>query len=825
MSNVYIFTNCGAYGRSGPNQSQISSGYPAGNPLYGKVTSNNGVQSWVVPEDGTYTIEARGAQGGVPITYQTKGGLGAIVSGTFNLKAGTVLKILVGQKGCAYGYDGGGGGGSFVAAVDPTSPYTFLVTGDPIKPLIAAGGGGGGACNNNGMDASITPNGTIGATPGSGGEGGYNGNGGTASSNGYGSAGGGFATAGVYNGHSGNDYPGASFLAGGLGGSSAYDETAISGCGGFGCGGGTHGNGWGGGGGGGWSGGSTSSGSQFGGGGGGSYNSGGFQTFNVSNYGHGLVLITKGVAKNETYNFTNCGATGRYGPTQNQIDTNYIGTNLATRVVSNGGIQIWTVPKTGLYYIETYGARGGNQPDYGLTGSGFGRIMRSLVELKAGDRLKILVGQMGLDASGDFTAGGGGGSFVTMMDNTPLVIAGGGGATSSDSAGLSAYIETVTAQNKKPGYGFDSSVPPGGGGGGLLTDGLASFSDGQGRAFVNGGIGGGAGGGCGVGGFGGGGGAADEVGAGGGGYTGGYPCDGPSEGGASFIASNSVIMDFSGGLSYDTGKVTISMIYTNSVFYFIEQDDKLYMPNEQNYDIINDTFGYIPKAEVFDYINNDLFASTFTSNSASLLFKDFKLYDGTSYKTINPIKYFDLKKAKIFAVIKDDTIKSNALRIDYKVNKDALVNKCQIQLKDNIVITNKIYDRHFAITSTKSIITMIKKYEKYYNKNWGVDSNTNILNTGIPTDSIIDYNIEADVINLTIAFTDNIYNSADKLSQIKLIAKTGNNYRLLKSNELDVKSNDDYIFITFKNAHTELVVNKLHKKQDRTILVNTLSEF
>src|SRR5688572_15323246 len=76
-----------------------------------------------------------------------------------------------------------------------------------------------------------------------------------------------------------------------------------------------------------------------------------------------------------TYTFTNCGATGKFGPTQGQVNAAYAATNLnGTVVVTGNGIQTWTVPTTGLYRIETYGAQGGTESvnKYG----GRGAIMR-----------------------------------------------------------------------------------------------------------------------------------------------------------------------------------------------------------------------------------------------------------------------------------------------------------------------------------------------------------------------------------------------------------------------------------------------------------------
>lgn len=89
------------------------------------------IQSFTVPDTGTYLLRAYGAQGG-----GANGGLGARVSGLFPLTAGDELLILVGQRPVG---DTGGGGGTFIALADPGNP------GDPAHAtaLLIAGGGGG----------------------------------------------------------------------------------------------------------------------------------------------------------------------------------------------------------------------------------------------------------------------------------------------------------------------------------------------------------------------------------------------------------------------------------------------------------------------------------------------------------------------------------------------------------------------------------------------------------------------------------------------------------------------------------------------------------
>ena len=136
----YTFTTLGAKEETGPVS---TSGY-LGTPLEGRVNLKNGIQIWTVPVTGSYVIEATGGSGANgtfghsymrPIPWRL-GGLGAKITGTFQLVKGTQLKILVGQEGGtshrkSREMPGGGGGGSFVTLLDNT-------------PLVIAGGGGGG---------------------------------------------------------------------------------------------------------------------------------------------------------------------------------------------------------------------------------------------------------------------------------------------------------------------------------------------------------------------------------------------------------------------------------------------------------------------------------------------------------------------------------------------------------------------------------------------------------------------------------------------------------------------------------------------------------
>ena len=133
------------------------------------------IQKFTVPRSAKYLIKALGARGGThsydygyrPGTYY--GGHGAAIEGTFRLTKGTILSIVVGQRGgdsvevkggqsttmtaAQLGLSiednagTGGGGGSFV--------YTATNV-----LLLAAGGGGGASGGYNGVDGQAGTSGT-----------------------------------------------------------------------------------------------------------------------------------------------------------------------------------------------------------------------------------------------------------------------------------------------------------------------------------------------------------------------------------------------------------------------------------------------------------------------------------------------------------------------------------------------------------------------------------------------------------------------------------------------------------------------------------------
>ena len=269
-----------------------------------------------------------------------------------------------------------------------------------------------------------------------------------------------------------------------------------------------------------------------------------------------------------TRTFTNCAQTGIAGPSQAQCNTAYSGTTLQGFVTVTSGIQYWTVPSTGTYIIEVWGAQGGN----GAGTGGYGARMKGTFQLVAGQQLKIIVGQRG---GSDSAGGGGGGTFVTNTANTPLIIAGGGGGGTVYSSIFDASMQATTSTTAKSssggsnlggvggGGGLSNTQHSGGGGGGLTGNGQfvapALYFGHGGTAFVNGGVGGSiyyvyA---NGLGGFGGGG-RSSHNGGGGGGYSGGaggYHSTQRSGGGGSYNSGSA--QSNSDGVNTAMGYVTI----------------------------------------------------------------------------------------------------------------------------------------------------------------------------------------------------------------------------------------------------------------------------
>jgi len=282
-----------------------------------------------------------------------------------------------------------------------------------------------------------------------------------------------------------------------------------------------------------------------------------------------------GVVKaQQSYTFTSAGVTGPTGPTQGQLNTAYLSTNLNGSVVATGGIQTFTIPSTGPYRIRAIGGQGGYN-------GGFGSSMSGDYTLTAGTVLKILIGQAGTQlGNGSYVAGGGGGgSFVSSLANVPYVVAGGGGgagdgyiggAVNNTIVGISAALITTGYAFPFPTGGVNGGsggnggtcAPslPAGSGAGIFGNGNVCSSGSAPLSYTNGGAGGtGTSGGSGDGGFGGGaGGYSSGVGnrgGGGGGYSGG--------GGGTAVSSEPQSPGGGGG-SFNSGVNQVNAISTST---------------------------------------------------------------------------------------------------------------------------------------------------------------------------------------------------------------------------------------------------------------------
>ena len=143
-----------------------------------------------------------------------------------------------------------------------------------------------------------------------------------------------------------------------------------------------------------------------------------------------------------TITFTRCNATGRAGPSYSACTSAYSSaTNQAdwrtnkARFYVVQGIQYWVVPKDGSYEIETAGA--GRATTY----DGRGAIVKSTHTLKAGEVLRIQVGQQGSQNTSDTSNWGGHGASACSVVRRfgdyhiliPLSIGGGGAGFSGNS--------------------------------------------------------------------------------------------------------------------------------------------------------------------------------------------------------------------------------------------------------------------------------------------------------------------------------------------------------------------------------------------------------
>ena len=516
-ADEFTFDNGGITGTTGPTLSQCRTSYGGSlnDGSWWNDNSNNwldmttnGIQKWIVPQSGTYSIEVWGAAGGG--SQYTSGGSGQKIKSEFELFENDVISILVGQMGNTIThYNSGGGGGTTVfksglnitggggggSGYNTTANQGSGSLANSHAPAYSGTATGG----NDGWNGKYSSTHGIPTNTAGGGDGGTNGLGGkvavhvnaNSSSGRSGGGGGGYSGDGDSSTYTGTSNTtrigrgGLAFINGGVGGASEVVGYVMNG--GFGGGGSGDWHWWtGGGGGGGYSGGGG--GNHYGGGGGGSSTSSAATVTTVgTNTSHGRVII-KAVAYSvasipnnnislsilksmyidsgitsatghanligalytfTAHTFTNCGKSGRNGPTYTECINDYGSSgnwwnntdyyDVVGSAASNG-IQLWTVPATGDYYIDAYGASGGDSVPYNNNQwlGGRGARMKGLFTLTGGDKYMILIGQegsAGVTPAAVLSLGssGGGGTFFIKGDDytngafSNLLIAAGGG--------------------------------------------------------------------------------------------------------------------------------------------------------------------------------------------------------------------------------------------------------------------------------------------------------------------------------------------------------------------------------------------------------------
>ena len=146
-----------------------------------------------------------------------------------------------------------------------------------------------------------------------------------------------------------------------------------------------------------------------------------------------------------------------------------------------GSEQMFNVPITGDYLLETWGASGGNANGYF---GGYGGYSRGIIQLNRGDKLYISVGGQGIEDSSDDSLGYNGGGISSPNEvNLGFASSGGGATHIATSSGLLSELNKKKssilivsggggAANKR---GSNYGEGPGGSGGGYIGANGQSF--------------------------------------------------------------------------------------------------------------------------------------------------------------------------------------------------------------------------------------------------------------------------------------------------------------------------------------------------------------
>ena len=131
---------------------------------------------------------------------------------------------------------------------------------------------------------------------------------------------------------------------------------------------------------------------------------------------------------------------------QSNINSAYLGTNLESKVTINTrGVQEWTVPASGTYRIEAWGASGGNSGSNGNGNGGHGAKLNGNFTLQKNSILRLIIGQQGLSAPYCMWRWRHL-HFFNITDTVPLLVAGGGGGGGKSSDGKNAEVIIMVHQ-------------------------------------------------------------------------------------------------------------------------------------------------------------------------------------------------------------------------------------------------------------------------------------------------------------------------------------------------------------------------------------------
>lgn len=441
-----------------------------------------------------------------------------------------------------------------------------------------------------------------------------------------------------------------------------------------------------------------------------------------------------------------------------------------------GTAQTWTVP-VGIkrIYIKCYGAQGQNYGGLGGLASGYYDVKdidSRTLNIYVGGRTGWNGGGVGVGTAG--LRSGGGASDIRLNGTTlnhRLIVAGGGGGGWN-------YIGGA-------GGGLTGGKPVGGSGPVIYPNGGTQTNGGAG-GYLNPGNYSGTPGGFGYGGNGGYYNAGTRGCGGGGGWYGGGGGAGDLEagsGGSSYIA---LVQDgtTTAGVRSGNGLVTISYEEDLNAYFLIDEDGNKFIPQAKYFDSSLKVFNPVS----FDDIKSEIIANNETLNLLNLN-KPFVV----NTITYTPSQIIDYSKYKIGVLSVNNINNLNPKYIPTNIS----LSKAKLKLKEfnPILSTISLNNAYVDVAATdKTNIT----YTLDYSSNSPATNTCDNLNLEI---------IEED---FYINFKLNDAESLLKSFGIYTIDKVS--YKKIKNDDITIQKTIENSSITFKNAYSKILINRLRKQ-------------